>query len=606
MMTAQEHQQPSPRIVGATTSSVNGEGCNGGLNGGAPRPECSHVKALAAANGVERGLGTGEDASQPVGSPHDTTTVTNGGWGADIMALWGGGWQEFMDEDAEHVGEAFEVSVMRGTVGENEREDEIKQVQRGLEAGSTEQQSQNGQQNKAKKVTAKGLLSNFVLSVIGSTTLGVTAQMPDTGWFLGPGLLLMGCLVVTENTRLVAESIETIEARGGSNVVAYPDFAFEVIGIWGRRIASVTSVSALIGMTCAALILEAHNMNFVLPIHWPWFGGRDKGDKWWALFLLPITVIGVFGNPARLLKKSAALGPFICVMTVLLAWYGAASSISAAADIPQHCGPPRSFLPGTDSGVLGIAEAASYTFYSFAVIVTVPSMRSQMKDPRKTVPATSAAYLICFLMFLPIMMLGYAGFGRYAPENLISGMRIERPAGWWAHERPFEGGRTSAAGALLAFVVTLNLFLTEAIYLPCTIFAIEASCPQLFRHGPSWAPRMMRVSYIVFRFVVATSIESFVALSSLVSSLFCIFNNVIFPVLAFHKLGVKQVSGWRKASHVVIVLYGMLVLVFGSAASIQKLTASDGELMQRSSLRAGLAEACASAYAAVAGSAGSS
>jgi len=561
---------------------------------------------LAAGHGLEPGHATGEDASRPGTSPQETAVVTNGGWGADLMALWGGGWQEFMDEDADQVGEAFEVSVMRGTVGENDREEELKQVQGGLEAGSSEQQSKDGRHKKTKKMTAKGLLSNFVLSIVGSTTLGLSGLMPTSGWFVGPVMLLMGLFIVSENTRLVVESIEAIEVRGGGYIVAYPDFAFEVLGIWGRRVASVTSICSLVGMTCASLILQAHNMDFVIPIHWPWFGNSHKGDKWWALLLLPVTVICVFANPAVLMKKSAFLGPFVCLLTVLLAWYGAGSSIGAAAEIPQNCGPSQSLLPGTDSNFLSIAGVASYTFYSFAVIVTVPSLRSQMKDPRKTVPATSAAYSICFLLFLPIMLLSYAGFGGYAPENLISGMRIERPAGWWAHQSPFEVGRISSAGALLSFVVVLNLMLTELIYLPCTIFAIDASCPQLFRHGPPWAPKVMRASYVIFRFIAATSIESFVALSTLISSLFCILNNVIFPVLAFHKLGVKQVSVWRKASHTIIVLYGMFVLILGSAASIQKLTASNDKLMQEDALRSGLSEACASAYAAVANATGSS
>jgi len=350
-------------------------------------------------------------------------------------------------------------------------------------------------------------------------------------------------------------------------------------------------------MIVASLVLEGHSMDLV--IHWPWFGDSHKGYKWWALFLLPVTVVYAFGNPAGLMKKSSFLAPFIAALTAALAWYGAASSISAANEIPQNCGPSRSLLPGTDSSLLGIAEAASYTFYSFAVIVAVPSLRSQMKDPHKTVAATAVGYSISLLMFVPIMLLGYAGFGGYAPENLISGMRIERSAGWWAHERPFEVGRVSSAGVLLTFVVTLNLLLTEAIYIPCTMFAIEASCPKLFRHGPPWARKVMRASYVVFRFTVATSVESFVALSALVSSLFCICNNVLFPVFAFHKLGVKQVGMLRKASHAAIVLYGMFVLVLGTAASIRKLTVSNDKEMQGDVLRIGLSEACASAYAAV-------
>ena len=37
--------------------------------------------------------------------------------------------------------------------------------------------------------------------------------------------------------------------------------------------------------------------------------------------------------------------------------------------------------------VLEVAGVGSYGFYSFAVIVTVPTLRNQMKNPKKTAPA---------------------------------------------------------------------------------------------------------------------------------------------------------------------------------------------------------------------------
>ena len=47
-------------------------------------------------------------------------------------------------------------------------------------------------------------------------------------------------------------------------------------------------------------------------------------------------------------------------------------------------------------------------------------------------------------MFLPIMPLGYAGFGSEAPENLVDSMRSDRPEGWWALHRGWELGGLTA------------------------------------------------------------------------------------------------------------------------------------------------------------------
>lgn len=78
-----------------------------------------------------------------------------------------------------------------------------------------------------------------------------------------------------------------------------------------------------------------------------------------------------------------------------------------------------------------------------------------------------------------------------------------------------------ASGAFLGLIVTINLLMTEAIIVPCGVLAVEASFPQLFRRGPPWARKAMRLGLALFRLLAATSIESFVAMSALVSALFC-------------------------------------------------------------------------------------
>ena len=140
---------------------------------------------------------------------------------------------------------------------------------------------------------------------------------------------------------------------------------------------------------CAGLVLESHNFNFLMPITWPWLGCDTCGHKWWAVFLLPLTILYVFGNPGALLKRVAFLGPFVCVLTVpwkqklfdceakcsqtlklpqvqytfkcfgspwvysrysrlfgvasevIFAWIGAGSSISSAETMPEACRTPR-------------------------------------------------------------------------------------------------------------------------------------------------------------------------------------------------------------------------------------------------------------------------
>merc|ERR1712217_789698 len=108
--------------------------------------------------------------------------------------------------------------------------------------------------------------------------------------------------------------------------------------------------------------------------------------------------------------------------------------------------------------------------------------------------------------------------------------------------------------------------------IPCAVLAIEASFPQFFRRGPAWAPIVMRIAFVLFRLMVATCVESFVALSALVSSVFCVCNNILIPVIAFHWTGVKQVGLIRKIMHVLIILYGCVIMVLGTASAIAALS----------------------------------
>merc|ERR1712232_421772 len=104
----------------------------------------------------------------------------------------------------------------------------------------------------------------------------------------------------------------------------------------------------------------------------------------------------------------------------------------------------------------------------------------------------------------------------------------------------------------------------------------------------------MRVSFIVIRFLVAASVDSFVALSSLVSSLFCVCNNILFPIAAFHYVGVEQVSTRRKIAHAICFGYGCFIMIVGTVSSFAALMPSEVH-KPGSVIREGITAACIAA-----------
>merc|ERR1712032_1562697 len=71
---------------------------------------------------------------------------------------------------------------------------------------------------------------------------------------------------------------------------------------------------------------------------------------------------------------------------------------------------------GVVQGIMEISDIASYGFYCFAVVVTVPTLKGQMANKTDVVPACISAYMICSALFLVIMLLGYYGFGNLGPD----------------------------------------------------------------------------------------------------------------------------------------------------------------------------------------------
>lgn len=439
------------------------------------------------------------------------------------------------------------------------------------------------------KLSSKALSFNIVLSIVGTTVLGISAQMRVGGWILPPLLLCLGCAIVSELTLLVSDTIDELQMKG-HNVVAYQDYVEGSLGRHAKAVSTVSSALALLGMICNGFILEANNLQFFAPLKWQWFWESEHGGRnWWALLLSSTTILYCFVDAASLLKKSAALGPFVCAACVVLAWLGTGSAVKELEYFPESCQNAGdqlywSFLPGDGSGdiwtlVSSITNISAYSFYCFAVVITVPSLKHEMQEPRQLAPAAISAYIVCVALFLSIMLVGYWGFGNLTPDNLIDGMRQDRPAGWWATTRPWETGSGTLAGNTFAWMIIVNLLLTDAIYVPCTVINLENSAPDFF-NGRCFRGFCLRIFVVVFRLIVATYVDSFIALTNLTSSLFCVVTNVLFPVLAFHSIRERPVSKLRKASHLLIFCFGCVVMLFGTGSAVMDIISPPDALTQ--------------------------
>lgn len=472
--------------------------------------------------------------------------------------------------------------------------------------------------NGGASLTPAALTCNMILSIVGTTVLGVGYQMTEGGWVLTPVLLVVGCCIISEMTWLISRTIDKLQADNRAlghqvKVEAYADFAELAFGAKGRMLSSITSTFALLGMICGGLIVETKNLQYAAPLlckadaTGPCPNPED-GRKLWAVIMSSTTLLYVFVDIGPLLKCTAQIGPVVCLCCVFLAVWAGIKSMMDLQDFPEECrtgpqGEPFTILAAQLNDLDEIAGIMAYGFYVFAVVVTVPSLKAQMSQPHRLVVSSITAYGICAVAFLVIQFFTYSGQGNLAPESIIDSMHTNRPAGWWATNSPWVTGEATVSGRILAWSLILNLVLTDAIYVPCCLICIQAWCPDLMERSPV-ARVTARVLLVLFRCACATVIESFVSITRLTSSAFCVCNNVLMPITAYYVTGTYRAEGTSKprtVAHVLMFLFGFFVVIVGTFGAVKDMvapehskTATVGSFPRTEPY--GISEACQTAY----------
>jgi len=475
------------------------------------------------------------------------------------------------------------------------------------ESGSTRSDSTKSVKNSGgKKMNSLELCSNVLISITGTVVLGIGSEMQQGGWILFPVIFCGGMLAISEMVWLVNTSIDVkCEEKGCPPPRSYKEYAQLVLGTPGAALTSLTSTFALFSYTCGGMILLSQNMQALVPIPETWPGGQQAGAKWWALLLTFETAIFCFIDLSRLLDKAAVLGPFITAGVFIMAFWGCANAFAALSEFPDEClGGDQDYQSTwpASSDVVGListmAQLGSYSVFCFAIVVTVPTLKSETAKQNRVVPATVVGFAIATLLFLVLMISYYASFGNLGPENIIYGMRTNRPAGWWATSQPWKTGTENFVGKAMAVLVNLHLCLSDVVYVGCCVIAFEALVPEKFRS--TWTTWFtVRFGVAAARTLVGTVVTSFTTLSSLTGSLFAVTNNVLFPILGFYAVcGRRRVGPLRSCLHLVIFGFGLYMAVVGTWGSLQSLISDAGspEVEIGSFPREGISSECIAAY----------
>lgn len=463
------------------------------------------------------------------------------------------------------------------------------------------------------------LCCNVVLSITGTAVLGISAQMKTFGWIFTPLTLVIGVVVTLEMVHLVAETCDKLE-KDGQMIISYQDFAEAALGRTGWWLSAVSSTLSLFGMIFGGLILESHNLQLTAPIPWNWpLGGdpSDAGRKWWALLLTSTTLFYCFVDMGSLLHNSAWIGIALTLFCMVCVYGGTFAQFQYASDFNESCrnskvmpyhslGLNTAGVDGPFESFLNTFSVFSYIMYAFAIVVTLPTLRSTMKEKTSLTSSCVVAFSIVAVEFLVIMLVSYWIFGNLGPENIIDGLKKQRDElpGWWALQHPWNTGKPTVLADALGWGLTLHLLCSDAIYIPVTVVATEALLPR------SWVARrpvsiLVRIFVALLRFLVAALVQDFIKMTNLTSAACVTMNNIILPVFCFYVVGPYRIEGdaagrqcfkFRRFFHALILAFGVFSMIFGTISAIVALVPKATNSSDVAALRPDLTEECLEAF----------
>ena len=290
------------------------------------------------------------------------------------------------------------------------------------------------------------------------------------------------------------------------------------------------------------------------------------------LLTLPIFIALAMLKDLKEIAKYSFVGLLGACLQVLGVCIGSVmhwmSTERCGDQLSSHCRwyslePPKNADGSSPSlwGVLGVAF--SVFIFGFAVLVALPSVRSQMARPQDMPKVSRVAVSTVVVCYEVVMMLAYASFGQDVTENVLKGMAETLPM----------------VATIPAIALLLNLAVTIPIIEFCFFSALETKLPEPLKIPLSHANIAFRVATLVGAALLGWVFPYMIALVGVVSSVFCICNNIFYPLLFFYQLKLKglrvaEMPRWRSVLHVLIAVFGVYTLIFGLSGSIDSFKAA--------------------------------
>jgi len=409
-------------------------------------------------------------------------------------------------------------------------------------------------------VTFNDAVVTMIINCIGASIVMLPKQQAETGIFTAPLLIVICAFSCCEAGCLICYSCSAVEGRLRTPVRSYEALAAGAGGLTWQLVLTCTKNFAMLGFVVSYLQLVVEGVSTFFP--------GPAADKPVNVIrfcmVMPVFILLAMLKDLEQLARFAPVG--VAAVFVECGGLMLGGILEFGQRSPCRTGEDPSDTGCRDYGILPRGEPSGYAdllgsscaifLFSFAVLATVPSLRGSMVEPERMPAVLRTSFSAIACVNIIVMTVSYMGFGLAAPDNATTVVSED----------------FRYLGFAISIAIIFNLLMSTPLITFCLMSFFESTGTDAIRTPMTFPNMGVRLALVVGLTVIGNSLPYVAQIVGLVSSVFGVCNNIMFPIL-FHFF----VLGWGRGASGVLralaVAVGFSVMFFGFKGSLQKLEA---------------------------------
>lgn len=401
----------------------------------------------------------------------------------------------------------------------------------------------------APSLSLTGATANLSAGAVGAGLLALPSVMgtegnPHAGVVGAILLLVVAALFQMVANRCISESVDIVTSILGKPVKSFDVVAEEAFGKCGKISSAVIINVTTMGAACAFIILLGTSLAETLN------SNPTAGDK-----KLSIAIVGTVLTPLTFISLNDVLGLLAigaeCLILPFLVW----SVVGKGPASADHCASGPCWTMTGPADQWGPAFCTIVFAIGFGFLV--PTMKAQMEDSKAIITASDIAVVLCFIVYMLVMCMGYWAWGNDVEGNVLDSM---------------DGWRVAVSRALLS----VNLVISYGIMMQVSVGSLTESIG-LQGRASGITLRLVLAAIACLSAVVVPYFNEFIDLTSACT---VVVVNYLLPFACFWTLQARTQESLGAALgrakgkaivHFVVFLGGVAAMIFGLIGGFENL-----------------------------------